>query len=148
MRVIGLPRPRRAHPEEDLQAAIAQYLAAVLAPPAWFTAIPAGGGGEWHGKRKKRIGYRAGTPDMMILSDRLAFFLEVKTDSGRLSEAQRDTVERIKAAGCPVAVVRSIDDVAALLHGPWYMIPTRDRKPTPVDALRDELARGAAETLP
>lgn len=141
-------KPKRGEPELDLHAAIAQYLDAVLMPPAFHTAIPAGGGGAWHGKRQKRKGYKSGFPDHMILSDRHAYLLEIKVGNAPLSAAQKHTIPLVKATHCPVAVVRSVDDVAALLRTSWWSIPTREHKPTPVDALRLSLAAQSMAASP
>lgn len=116
------------HPEQVLQRQIAEYLALVLIPPAWWTTIPAGGGGEIRGKILKGLGYRAGTPDMMIVANGRVYFLELKSARGKLSPAQQATHTALLMAGSCVAVCRSLDNVRHLFseHGPWWAIPTRE----------------------
>ena len=116
----------RQHAEQRLQTAIASYLRAVLRPPTWFTAIPAGGGGTLRGKIIKGMGYRAGTPDLLVIDGGRAYWGEVKSEKGVLSMAQGDTIPALKRARCPVAIWRSIDDVAVSL-AEWG-IPTREAK--------------------
>lgn len=135
--IVGLPRQRRAEPELELHASIAQYLDTVLTDESTHTAVPAGGGGDWHGKRQKRKGYRAGWPDHQILSGGHLYCLEIKVGANGLSEAQREAHRAIIRAGCMVVIVRSIDDVAACLRA--WRIPTREHRPTPVDSLREAL---------
>ena len=127
----------RLHPEDDLQIAIVAYLRAVLKPPVWFTHIPAGGGGEARGRRIKRLGYCAGTPDIMILDGGRAIFGEVKAAKGTLTDSQRETIPMIKHARCPVDIWRSIDDVKASLER--WGIPTREVKRN-MDGIVQELA--------
>jgi hypothetical protein len=120
----------RSQPEQILQRQVAEYLSYALIPPAWWTTIPAGGGGELRGKILKGLGYRSGTPDMMIIADGCVFFLELKSIKGRLSPAQKDTHAALVAAGCCVAVCRSLGEVRALWaqDGPWWPLRTYIRE--------------------
>ena len=72
-------------------------------------------------------GLLPGIPDLSVAcpGSRILYF-EVKTASGRLSEAQAQVVRRLRAAGCLVAVVTSIDDVERALAN--WNIPTRIAK--------------------
>ena len=72
-------------------------------------------------------GLLPGIPDLSVAcpGSRILYF-EVKTAKGRLSEAQAEIVRRLRAAGCLVAVVTSIDDVERALAG--WNIPTRIAK--------------------
>lgn len=72
-------------------------------------------------------GLLPGIPDLSVAcpGSRILYF-EVKTARGRLSEAQAEIVRRLRAAGCLVAVVTSIDDVERALAG--WGIPTRIAK--------------------
>jgi hypothetical protein len=80
------------------------------------------------GRILKGMGLKAGAPDLVILYDSNAYFLELKSEKGVLSEPQRRAHAAIRDARCPVVVVRSLDDVkAALLE---WRIPTREAKPT------------------
>jgi hypothetical protein len=69
------------------------------------------------GAIEKGMGLTAGFPDLGIYGDLdgspFAGFLEVKTKTGRVSEAQRDMHDRLQDAGFRVAIVRSTDDALA-----------------------------------
>lgn len=73
----------------------------------------------------KRAGLRAGTPDIMLVHDGRALFLELKADDGRLSAAQIDTHYAIMKAGGQVAVCKTLDEVRDWLTK--WRVPTRVR---------------------
>lgn len=47
-----------------------------------------------------------GFPDLVLVRDNRLIFAELKTDTGRLSPAQRDWIEALSAAGAEVHVWR------------------------------------------
>jgi hypothetical protein len=55
-----------------------------------------------------------GVPDIIVVKDGHAIFLEVKNEGGRLTTDQRDFGTAAMVAGATYEVVRSIDDVQAL----------------------------------
>ena len=110
----------RSAPEQKLQRQIVGYLSWVLAPPAWFTSFPAGGGGEMRGMILQGTGMKSGVPDLLLVHDGHAYWAELKSAKGVVSDAQKATHEALRAAQCPVAVVRSLDEFRALLVGPWW----------------------------
>ena len=129
----GMRKPKRAHPEATLQTAIAKYLRAVLKPPVWFTSIAHGvrlddnADIAWlRGAQAQGRGTKSGVPDMLIIDAGRAYWGEVKSMTGSLSDAQHETITAIKRARCPVAIWRSIDDVKASL-AEWG-IPTREAR--------------------
>ena len=117
-------KPKRGNPEAQLHKAAADYLDRILPPDAWCTTVPAGGGGLIRGALFKRLGYKAGTPDILITWDERAFFIELKAKQGRLSDDQRNQHEAIKRAGVPVEVCRSITEIGLALSR--WQIPTRE----------------------
>ena len=112
--------------ESALHRAVAQYLSAVLLPPAWFTTFPAGGGGKVRGGQLKARGLRAGVPDILIVYEGIARFIELKSDKGRLSPEQKQCHDMLRAAGAWVSVCRSLDHVELALRA--WEIPTRVAK--------------------
>ena len=52
-----------------------------------------------------------GIPDLMCLRRGIAVFLEVKTESGVVSELQEYMLEKLKRHGFYARVIRSVDDV-------------------------------------
>ncbi len=124
--------------EQKLQQQVATYLGWALAPPAWFSSIPAGGGGEMRGRIIKGTGYKSGTPDLLIVAEGRAWFIELKAPRGMLSEAQRRTIPALEAAGAHVVVCRSLDEVRGALDA--WGIPTREVKPA-----TERIRRGLAQ---
>ena len=57
----------------------------------------------------------AGIPDVICCVDGRFFAFEVKTPEGRLTKLQEHTIHRIKVAGGHAHVVRSVEDVKAVL---------------------------------
>jgi len=101
--------------EHQVQKAICQYLD--MRKVCYF-AIPNGGQrNKIVASKLKSEGVKAGVPDICIVYDGQAYFLEVKKpktlDSGKgsLSKNQKVMIERIKEAGGEVAVVYSVADV-------------------------------------
>jgi len=136
------------HPEAALQRQIVGYLSWALTPPAWFTAIGHGGGGEMRGMILKGMGMKAGVPDLVIVYDRCAYWCELKAAKGVLSEAQKEVHAALWKAKTPVAVVRSLDEFRALLAGPWWplMACIRETKPAAERIKRGLAAAIARET--
>jgi len=110
-------------PEQALQRQVCEYLDWCLLPPAFYTSIPAGGGGRIRGAILKATGYKAGVPDLMVIYEGRARFLELKSKAGRLSIDQKMTINTIHAAGCETIVCRSLDDVRFSME--YWEIPLR-----------------------
>lgn len=87
--------------EKDITAAIMRRLKATPECFAWKTH------GDMYGT--------AGLPDIVCCLDGRFFAFEVKTPSGQLTKLQEHTLERIRAAGGRAFVVRSVEDVGAVL---------------------------------
>lgn len=119
----ALPRKRQRKPaasESAIQQAIKQRLifhgvVAVHVPNAGKRSFVAGA-------KLKREGMMTGFPDLLCIGDggRIAF-LEVKTATGRLSDAQRDCHDMLTRKGCNVAVVRSQDEAVEVCRA-WGLL--------------------------
>ncbi len=104
--------PRRKQPEQIFQRQVAEFLTLALpTPDAWFTSIPAGWGGMTRGP-----GYRAGTPDMLVLHEGQAIWLELKSSKGRLTYEQEQCHMDLVGAGCDWALCRTLEDVERALR--------------------------------
>jgi hypothetical protein len=90
------------------------------------------------------MGMKAGVPDILIVHDGRAYFCELKSAKGVLSDAQKATHEALRAAKCPVAVVRSLDEFRALLDGPWWPLQACLRESKPAT---ERIKRGMAAAL-
>lgn len=59
----------------------------------------------------------AGIPDIIICKDGRFIAFEVKMGKGKLTKLQESTIKKILAAGGTAFVVRSVDEVRAVLNG-------------------------------
>ena len=87
--------------EKDIVQSILRYLKAVPDCFAWKTH------GGMYGT--------AGIPDIIACVRGRFFAFEVKTDTGKATPLQKATLQKILASGGTAAVVRSVDEVRALL---------------------------------
>ncbi len=118
----------RDRKEDRLQASVVDYIR-VVAPDHIVFCIPnAARRGVVEATQLKRMGLLTGAPDLCLLGHGgRAYFLELKTDKGRLSSVQRDVRQRFIAMAVPHAVVRSISDVRGALAA--WGINTREAQP-------------------
>ena len=114
--------PARRHPEQEIQKALADHLRArAAAGTYWFH--PANGGARTaiEGAILKACGVRAGTPDLILIKDGRTYGLELKAANGRVSPAQTQAHEEMRAAGAEVATAFGIDDALAQLER-WQLL--------------------------
>jgi len=91
------------------------------APKAMLAAIPnAGQSTAWEARERAREGMVKGFPDMLVLFDGRTLCLEFKSGTGRLSDTQHETLNRLHKLGFDVGVFRSAESALA-----W----TRERIP-------------------
>lgn len=106
--------------ENQLQIMVAKFLDTCLVD-AWWTAInPIPAKSKAAAGLSKAMGMKAGCPDLLVVHNGNAIFIELKTAKGRTSDAQNAAIERIEAAGSRVHVCRSLEDVIVVLkhrHG-------------------------------
>lgn len=93
----------------------------------------------------KGTGLKSGVPDILIVHEGRLHGLELKSAKGVLSDAQKRTHEALRAAGCLVAVIRSLDELRALLTGPWWPLGAclRETKPS-----TERVRRGFTDMTP
>jgi hypothetical protein len=111
--------------EAALHKSVAQYLALALGPHTWWTTFPLGGGGFVRGAKLKASGAKKGTPDVLIVHEGRARWIELKAAKGRVSPAQKETAHALINAGSDVFVARSLDDVTHALV--VWAIPVKAR---------------------
>jgi VRR-NUC domain len=108
--------------ESQLQRQIVQALPLVLKPGVMWTHFPAGGARDRvSGAMLKADGLHAGWPDLQFAFQGRACFLELKRKGGRLSAAQRDVIDALRANGFAVEVAHSFDEAMAAL-GSWKLV--------------------------
>ena len=112
------PSPQRIKVSENkIQIAILAYLRAVLHKSAIVLHIPN------EGQRSKatsgllsQLGLLPGAADLLVIAPGpLTFFIECKTDIGRISEEQFEFRDACIGLSVPYFIARSIDDVQAAL---------------------------------
>lgn len=112
-----MPRKSRRSIEGAIQTAIMLHVATRGRPDVFAFHVPNGGSRRSviEGAILKRQGVIAGVPDLCILIDGSARFLEVKAPGGKLSAAQVQTMEKMRRAGAVIAVAVGLDDALAVL---------------------------------
>lgn len=99
--------------ERQIQRSIVSW-ARRVAPDARTQHVPMNQSSRVAGAIMKGDGAQAGFPDLIVIAPGgKTLFLEVKTKSGKLSEAQKDFANDLQMMGHNYAVVRSIEDARA-----------------------------------
>ena len=108
--------------EDQIQKTICQFLDKALPSDSYYFAVPNGsvlaGNPRQRGMQMNKLkatGLKLGCPDLFIIIRGTIFAVEVKTDTGKLSDNQRTACDKIIAAGAIWGVVRSVGDVERLL---------------------------------
>lgn len=108
----------RQRPEHNLQREVIALLKLALLPSAVvFHAANEGRRSLANGRALKEIGLLPGLPDIGIVVSGCVWWLELKSRRGRVNDRQRQCHTMLEAAGSPVAVVRSIDEVMDAIEG-------------------------------
>jgi hypothetical protein len=74
-------------------------------------------------QRLRKSGLKPGMPDIMLFHAGGAFGIELKAGKNVLSPAQREMFSRLRDAGVPVYICRSVEDVVDVLQR--EKLPTR-----------------------
>lgn len=111
----GRPVKRSRH-EAKLQKAMVEWLRVVLLPGSIVHASLNEDASPTQRMINASMGARAGFSDLLVVSGGQHLYLEVKTKTGRQSDAQIEFQRDVQGQGLPYYVVRSIDDVLAALQ--------------------------------
>lgn len=99
-------------PEEVLHRSVADFLRVALPPYVWWTHPPNGGGrSRAEAGILKAMGVRAGTPDILIVHQGRAFWIELKAPKGRVEASQERCHTDLMLAGADVDICRSLEEV-------------------------------------
>jgi hypothetical protein len=63
----------------------------------------------------------AGAPDLILFHAGKSFAIELKTEDGRVTDAQVEMLTRLKDAGVLTAVCHGVDKAIAVLEG-WQLL--------------------------
>lgn len=118
-----LPRQNREGP---IHHAILAFLYRVLPTNAVYHHSPneldmAGPSAARQVAKARKLGTKAGWPDIEIIWQGQFYGLEIKAPGGRQSPAQKDIERAIKQSGGHYAVVRSVDEASKILQS-WKVI--------------------------
>src|SRR6185503_3702193 len=120
----------RAQPGACLQGSVIAQSRWCARPGVWFTHIPLGGlRSKIEGAILRGLGTARGTPDLLIVADGKARFLELKSAAGRVTDTQRQCHKALRAAGAVVAVAHGIDEALAWLEV-WNLLRRSSGKST------------------
>jgi hypothetical protein len=112
-------------PEEQLQRAVIGHLVWRARPGVFAFHVPNGG---WRSRTEaailKSIGTVAGVPDVLCIFEGRTYALELKAKGGRVTDVQRVTHDRMRAAGAEVATAVGIDAALAQLEQ-WRLLRGR-----------------------
>jgi VRR-NUC domain-containing protein len=112
----------RRQPEAALQRAVFQHFRARSAPAVFAFHVPNGGYRRpIEARILKGAGVVAGVPDVCVVKDGCAYFLELKTESGKLSGTQEQALAALREAGAEVAVAYGLDAALAQLEH-WQLL--------------------------
>jgi hypothetical protein len=128
-------RPHRKSPEDTLHIAVARFLNLALPAGTFWTTIPTGNLSRFQAQRMKAKGYRPGTPDIVIIFNYQAYWLELKAKDGVVSDEQRAAHFALHAAGAHVGIARSLSNVQLWLQE-WGIPLRATLEPASVRAAR------------
>ena len=104
-----------SHPEFALQRTLIDLLNLRAAKNVFFFHPFNKASNPREGALAKKMGVVAGVPDLIFFQHGTAWCLELKTETGDLNNAQRNTIPRIKAAGIDVEVAFGYKDALRIL---------------------------------
>ena len=113
---------KRNHFEEQTHKAVFAHIRARSMPGvvAWHT--PNGGRrSKSEGGRFKAMGVMAGVPDIIAINRGTVHALELKHLKGKLSPAQKATLDALELAGARVAVAYTLDEALVTLEA-WGIL--------------------------
>ena len=105
---------RRQRPEQAIHRAAVQYLRLLenIGELTFFHVPNGGGRSRTEAGIFKGLGVRAGVPDLVLLfPDGRCAFIELKSEGGRLSAAQKAFKNQAEGFGFPYAECRDLNEV-------------------------------------
>jgi hypothetical protein len=93
------------------------FCLAVHVPRCSIFAVPNDSSSKEETMRKLATGMIAGVSDLIVLQPNKILFVEVKSDTGRQSDKQKDFENIVKSLGFEYHLVRSLDDFKKIING-------------------------------
>jgi hypothetical protein len=118
-------RHRRRSSEATIQRAVFAHLRA-RGIPNLFAFHPANGGYRRPTEAAilKGLGVVAGTPDIVAIYQGRCYALELKSEGGRATPKQLQTIAALEAAGAVTGIAEGLDAALAVLEG-WGLLRGR-----------------------
>lgn len=108
--------------EEQLQRQICLLLERCALPGVEWFAIYNNPRNAIDGARQKKKGMKAGVFDLQLIYRGAPFFLELKTEKGRASEAQLAFRDRMLNQGVPAIICKGYEQAYRVLKFTWGLI--------------------------
>ena len=111
-------RRKKASPERDMQEALFQLCAWHEGEYPVLEGIYANVNGQYRPGQRPEPGLKAGVPDVTLPAAYGGYhglYLELKAPGKHPRPSQREWIERLRAAGYAVRVVRSVDEAWAVI---------------------------------
>ncbi len=126
---MGAPVRKRRNPEGEAQRAIVSTLRMVLPKGSIVhhaaNELPGGRTMKTQQAIRKALGAWPGFPDLVVIAEGRLMLMEVKSATGRLSEAQEAFRDLMLGQGVPWALVRSVDDALGALRDHGFKLNIR-----------------------
>ena len=103
---------RKKVTEQELHIQVADYLNMALGPQTFWHHSPLEGKHKVQYRvKQRRLGAKKGFPDILIIHRGRPILIELKTATGRVSDAQKECHKQLMLAGAVVKVIRNLDDL-------------------------------------
>jgi len=104
--------------EQAYHRTVIAHLKARGMPNLFWFHCPSGAffGGKRQGAIMKSLGWMAGLPDLFAIHNGRVFAIELKSETGRVSDAQLECLDRLRQAGAIVAIATGIDEALRKLE--------------------------------
>ena len=117
-------KTRKRHPEWDLQTACYVWAKRNITTMYLWLSIDRGAGTKMQRLREAARGFKAGTPDVLLLIEDGAVFVEIKAPRGTVSAAQKQMAELIAGVGHEIYVAHSVAEFCyAILEAGFSVHP-------------------------
>jgi hypothetical protein len=118
----GWGKPRRAQPEQQIQKALFTHIRARAQPGVFAFHVPNGGyRRKTEAAIMKGLGVVAGVPDVICIYRGRVYALELKSERGRLSPKQSETIAALVRAGAYTCVATGLDEALKQLEQ-WQLL--------------------------
>jgi hypothetical protein len=120
----------RRRPENEIQRCVFQHIRARGVTGLVAIHVPNGGYRRpAEAKILTGLGVTAGVPDILLWRDGRSFAIEIKSETGRVTDAQSEMLDRLSKAGVATAVCHGLDPALATLEG-WQLLRGRAQRRT------------------